>query len=176
MFHATWTTFKFNRNQLGTVSAYAMWPWLIALLMWTLKWLSSIEIQCHKGFYLKPKAAISSIEISSLICKTISIFNEHNFQYLHVVHSPTVKFFAEQFFANDLMGMLITPWHGDHDKRWNRSQLVPIEFRSGPSYVKHTVIRKKFIEFYCHLKSVCLLEGVKNCLQTSKQPYLIFNI
>ena len=24
MFHVTWTTFKFNRNQLGTVSAYVM--------------------------------------------------------------------------------------------------------------------------------------------------------
>ena len=34
---------------------------------------------------------------------------------------------------------LIPPWHGDHDKRWNRSQLVPIEFKSGPSYVKHTI-------------------------------------
>ena len=29
MFHVTWTTFKFNRNQLGTVSAYVMIsvPW-----------------------------------------------------------------------------------------------------------------------------------------------------
>ena len=25
-------------------------------------------------------------------------------------------------------------------------------------------IREKFIEFYCYLKSVCLLEDVKNCL------------
>ena len=24
IFHVTWTTFKFNRNQLGTVSAYVM--------------------------------------------------------------------------------------------------------------------------------------------------------
>ena len=24
MFHVTWTTFKFNRNELGTVSAYVM--------------------------------------------------------------------------------------------------------------------------------------------------------
>ena len=24
MFHVTWTTFKFNRNQLGTVSVYVM--------------------------------------------------------------------------------------------------------------------------------------------------------
>ena len=24
MFHVTWTTFKFNRNQLETVSAYVM--------------------------------------------------------------------------------------------------------------------------------------------------------
>ena len=29
MFHATWTTFKFNRNQLGMVSAFVMtsMPW-----------------------------------------------------------------------------------------------------------------------------------------------------
>ena len=81
MFHVTWTTFKFNRNQLGTVLAYVMWLRLIALLMCTLKWLSSIEIQYHKRFHLKPKAAINYTEISSLICKTILIFNEHNFQY-----------------------------------------------------------------------------------------------
>ena len=68
MFHVTWTTFKFNRNQMGTVSAYVMWVWLISLLMCTLKWLSSIEIQCHKEFHLKPKAAINYTEISSLIC------------------------------------------------------------------------------------------------------------
>ena len=37
------------------------------------------------------------------------------------------------------MGTLITPWHGDHDIHWNRSQLVPAEFKSGPSYVKHRV-------------------------------------
>ena len=55
MFHVTWTTFKFNRNQLGTVLAYVMWLWLIALLMCTLKWLSSTEVQCHKGFHLKHK-------------------------------------------------------------------------------------------------------------------------
>ena len=95
MFHVTWTTFKFNRKQLGTVSAYVMWLWLIALLMWTLKWLSSVEIQYHKGFHLKPKAAINNTEISSLICKTILIFSEHNSQYLLVVRSPTVKFFGE---------------------------------------------------------------------------------
>ena len=37
------------------------------------------------------------------------------------------------------MGTLITPWHGAHDIRCNRSQLVSIEFKSDPSYVKHTV-------------------------------------
>ena len=37
----------------------------------------SIEIQCHKRFHLKPNAAVNYTEISSLICKTISIFNEH---------------------------------------------------------------------------------------------------
>ena len=42
-------------------------------------------------------------------------------------------------FANDGMGTLITPWHGDHDIRCNRSQLVSIEFKSGPSYGKHTI-------------------------------------
>ena len=34
------------------------------------------------------------------------------------------------FSADDLMGTLITPWHRDHDIHWNRSQLVPIEFKS----------------------------------------------
>ena len=68
IFHVSWTSFKFNRNQLGTVSAYVMWLWLIALLMCTLKWLSSIEIHCHKGLHLKPKTAINYTEISLLIC------------------------------------------------------------------------------------------------------------
>ena len=43
MFHVTWTTFKFNRKQLGTVLAYVRWLWLITLSMYTLKWLSIIE-------------------------------------------------------------------------------------------------------------------------------------
>ena len=51
-----------------------------------------------------------------------------------MVRSPAVKFFGGSFNANDFMGTLITPWHGDHDK-----QLVPIEFKSGPSYVKHNM-------------------------------------
>ena len=37
------------------------------------------------------------------------------------------------------MVMLITPWHGAHDIRGNRSQLIPIEYKSGPSYVKHAL-------------------------------------
>ena len=37
MFHVTWITFKFNRNKLGTVSAYVMRLWLVALLMCTLE-------------------------------------------------------------------------------------------------------------------------------------------
>ena len=37
------------------------------------------------------------------------------------------------------MGTLITHLHGDHDKRWNRSQLVDTELESGPSYVKHAI-------------------------------------
>ena len=28
---------------------------------------------------------------------------------------------------------------GDRNLRWNRSQLIPIEFKSGLTYVKHTV-------------------------------------
>ena len=50
------------------------WSLYIILLMCT-------EIQCHKGFHLKPKAAINYTEISLLICKTILFFNEYNFQY-----------------------------------------------------------------------------------------------
>ena len=38
------------------------------------------------------------------------------------------------------MGTLITPGHGAHDIRRNRSQLVPVEFKDGPSYVKHTTV------------------------------------
>ena len=43
------------------------------------------------------------------------------------------------------MDMLITPWHRAHDMRLNRSQLVPIEFKSGPSYVKHIIRTSAFI-------------------------------
>ena len=68
MFNVIWTTFKFNRNRLGTVSAYVIWLWIISPLLCTFKWLSSIEMQCHKGLHLKPKAAINYAEISSLFC------------------------------------------------------------------------------------------------------------
>ena len=47
--------------------------------------------------------------------------------------------YSEELFVNELICTLITPWHGAHDIRWNRSQLVPIKFKSGPSYVKHTI-------------------------------------
>ena len=45
----------------------------------------------------------------------------------------------EELFVNELICTLIAPWHGAHDICWNRSQLVPIEFKSGPSCVKHTI-------------------------------------
>ena len=41
------------------------------------------------------------------------------------------------------MGTLIAPRHGAHDIRWNRSQLVPIEFKNGPNYMKHTMDNQK---------------------------------
>ena len=103
MFHVSWTNFSFNRTHLGIVLPYTASLWLITLFMCTHKWYR-IDIQCHKQFHLKPKAAINYTEISSLICKTILIFNEHNFQYnslyakftdiknLPVVQSLTVKF------------------------------------------------------------------------------------
>ena len=81
IFHVIWATFSFNRIHLGIVSPYITWLWLITLLMCTLIWLYSIDIQCHERFHLKPKADINCTEISSLICKTILTFNEHNFQY-----------------------------------------------------------------------------------------------
>ena len=68
MFYVIWATFIFNTDWLGTVSAYVMWLWLISLFMCTIKWLSSIEIQCNKRFHSKPKAAIGYAEISSLVC------------------------------------------------------------------------------------------------------------
>ena len=48
---------------MGTVSAYVMWLWLSTLLMCTLKWLSCIEIQSHKGFRIKPKAAATNLTL-----------------------------------------------------------------------------------------------------------------
>ena len=35
--------------------------------------------------------------------------------------------------------LLITRWQGYQDLCWNRFQLVPIEFKSGSTYVKHTI-------------------------------------
>ena len=46
------------------------------------------------------------------------------------------------------MGTLITLWYRDHDRRSDCSQLVPIEFKSGPSYVKHTILTKKTLNGY----------------------------
>ena len=81
----------------------------IAFLMCTLKRSSSTEIQYHKGFHLKPKAAINYTEISSFTCKKnqfsmntiFSMMGENMIKteqpsdaILLVVHSPTVKFFA----------------------------------------------------------------------------------
>ena len=91
MFHINWTIFKFNRNQLGTVSACHV---TLANCLCYVHTQVTIEYRNSvlKEFHLKPNAAINKTKISSLICKTILIFNEHNFQYLIVVHSPTVKF------------------------------------------------------------------------------------
>ena len=40
------------------------------------------------------------------------------------------------FFIIDFIHSLITLWHGDDDLRWDRFQLVFIEVKSGPTYVK----------------------------------------
>ena len=37
------------------------------------------------------------------------------------------------------MHTFITPRRGDNDLRWNRSQLLPVEVKSGPTYVKQRV-------------------------------------
>ena len=44
--------------------------------------------------------------------------------------------------------MLITPCHKDRDLRRNRSQLVPIEFKSGSSYIKHAINCHKQTNFF----------------------------
>ena len=35
--------------------------------------------------------------------------------------------------------MFITLWHGDHDLRRDRSQMVPTEIKTGPTYVKQSI-------------------------------------
>ena len=40
---------------------------------------------------------------------------------------------------NDFTYTFIIQWHGDYDLRRNRSQLVPIEVRIGPTYVKQRI-------------------------------------
>ena len=68
MFHIIWTTFSSNRAHMGIISRdYGQYPSHVHT-----KWLYSVEIQCHKRFHLKSKAAINYTEIL--------IFNEHNFQ------------------------------------------------------------------------------------------------
>ena len=39
------------------------------------------------------------------------------------------------------MRTLNTLWHRDYDLRWNRSQLVPIEFKTGSTYVKQGIAK-----------------------------------
>ena len=55
------------------------------------------------------------------------------------------------------MGTLITLWHGAHDIRCNGSQLVFIEFKSGPSHVKHIISIPKLK--YMSFKMIELLGG-----------------
>ena len=41
--------------------------------------------------------------------------------------------------------VLISPWNEDYNLRWNRSTLVPFEFKTGSTYVKQSiaVVRKR---------------------------------
>ena len=41
-------------------------------------------------------------------------------------------------FLNDFMPIFFTLWQGGHDLRLNRSQLVPIEVKISPTYVKQS--------------------------------------
>ena len=61
---------------------------------------------------------------------------------LFVVRSPAGKFFGEYFFDNDLIGTLITP--GTEMMTNAETELVPIEFKSDPSYVEHTIQAETF--------------------------------
>ena len=145
MFHATWTTSKFSRIRLGTVSAYVMWLWLIALLMCALKWLSSTEIQCHKGFHLKPKAVVNYLEISSLICHWYW-YNGGKYDWRlssRLIPSDLWSFIL-QWNSLESNFSLMTYW-----ARWllHRTELmtyaetVPSWFPLSLNYVKHTVGR-----------------------------------
>ena len=90
------------------------------------------------------KAAINYIEISSLICKII--FNEHNFQYnlLYAKFTDIKNWLSRpgRLESNFSPHVDYYTWHRDHDLRWNRPQMVRIEFKSGPTYVKHTIGRE----------------------------------
>ena len=73
MFHVTWTTFKFNRNQLGTVSAYVISsvPWSNQRAHQVIREkLLSKELHCRtKDHKLKEIRRLFSLQ---------SYFNEHS--------------------------------------------------------------------------------------------------
>ena len=69
--------------------------------------LNSIKIQCHKRFHLKPKAAINCIEISSVICKTILIFNSYTDEIIILLN----------FIFTGLHGYQITPSSSTNKQR-----------------------------------------------------------
>ena len=72
------------------------------------------------------------------------------------------------------MRTLITPWHGDCDLRRNRSQLVPIQFKSGSTYLKHTiVIQKKAPNIFIIKSHISVGKGMSKLLQKLKFTRLI---
>ena len=55
----------------------------------------------------------------------------------------------DTYLVNDCMHMYITlsRWHEDYDLRWNRSQLVAIDVKTGPTYVEQSVVCINYILF-----------------------------
>ena len=127
----------------------------------TLKWLYSLEIQCHKWFHLKPNVVvINHTEILSFICKGNQFSMTVNFSIVRFIlitgrnmnedHScldvtiPVPINDTLISLESNLCWWLHSHIHSSmarrHCLRWNRSQLVSIAVKSGSTYVEQTIV------------------------------------
>ena len=101
-----------------------------------------MEIQCNKGFHLKPKAAINNTEISSLICKTILISMNTVFS----IYLLSLVLQWNSLESNFSLMIWWTHWLLHGTEIMTNVETVPVGsywIEKCPSYVKHTIVKNK---------------------------------